>query len=128
MKITFVLPYAGLAGGVRVAAIYADRLGKRGHQVYVVSTPARAPLLKQKVKSLLKGDGWPATPDQGPSHLDGLAVPWKVLDHYRPVTDADVPDADVVVATWWETAEWVSKLSPSKGRQRPTSSSTTSVL
>jgi glycosyltransferase involved in cell wall biosynthesis len=31
------------------------------------------------------------------------------------VTDDDVPDADVVIATWWETAEWVAKLSPSKG-------------
>jgi len=26
-----------------------------------------------------------------------------------------LPDADVVVATWWETAEWVARLSPSKG-------------
>src|SRR5690606_7640324 len=27
------------------------------------------------------------------------------------------PDADVVVATWWETAEWVAALSPAKGRK-----------
>ena len=26
-----------------------------------------------------------------------------------------LPDADVVIATWWETAEWVANLSPSKG-------------
>jgi glycosyltransferase involved in cell wall biosynthesis len=26
-----------------------------------------------------------------------------------------VPDGDVVVATWWETAEWVNALAPSKG-------------
>jgi glycosyltransferase involved in cell wall biosynthesis len=25
------------------------------------------------------------------------------------------PDADVVIATWWETAEWVARLLPSKG-------------
>jgi glycosyltransferase involved in cell wall biosynthesis len=31
------------------------------------------------------------------------------------VTDRDVPDGDVVIATWWETAEWVAKLSPRKG-------------
>jgi glycosyltransferase involved in cell wall biosynthesis len=31
------------------------------------------------------------------------------------VVDSDVPDADVVVATWWETAEWVWQLSPTKG-------------
>jgi glycosyltransferase involved in cell wall biosynthesis len=27
----------------------------------------------------------------------------------------DVPDADFVIATWWETAEWVSALSANKG-------------
>ena len=29
--------------------------------------------------------------------------------------DGDVPDGDVVMATWWETAEWVAALSPAKG-------------
>jgi glycosyltransferase involved in cell wall biosynthesis len=31
------------------------------------------------------------------------------------VTDIDVPDSDVVIATWWETAEWVHGLSITKG-------------
>jgi glycosyltransferase involved in cell wall biosynthesis len=31
------------------------------------------------------------------------------------LTDRDVPDADVVIATWWESAEWIAGLSPSKG-------------
>jgi glycosyltransferase involved in cell wall biosynthesis len=31
------------------------------------------------------------------------------------VADTDLPDADVVIATWWETAEWVDRLGPSKG-------------
>jgi glycosyltransferase involved in cell wall biosynthesis len=38
-----------------------------------------------------------------------------VLERWRPVVNDDVPDADVVIATWWETAEWVSALGPSKG-------------
>jgi glycosyltransferase involved in cell wall biosynthesis len=29
--------------------------------------------------------------------------------------DSDVPDADVIIATWWETAEWIQALSPRKG-------------
>lgn len=114
MKITFVLPFAGLAGGIRVAAIYADRLKKRGHDVFVVSLPTAPISPIVRVKSLLKGQGW--IPDyKEPSHFDGLDVPHKVLEHQPPITDADVPDADVVVATWWETAEWVAKLSESKG-------------
>src|SRR5262249_26475477 len=37
------------------------------------------------------------------------------LSHTGPVTDGDVPDADVVIASWWETAYWVAGLSPAKG-------------
>lgn len=44
-----------------------------------------------------------------------MAVDHRRLNHTGPVTDADVPDADVVVATWWQTADWVARLSPSKG-------------
>ena len=49
------------------------------------------------------------------SHFDYVDVPLHVIDRFRPVTDRDVPDGDVVIATWWETAEWVAKLSPRKG-------------
>ena len=39
MRVTFVLPYAGMTGGNRVLAIYAERLHRRGHEVTVVSEP-----------------------------------------------------------------------------------------
>ena len=113
MKITFVLPFAGLAGGIRVLATYAERLKKRGHDVLVVSLPADPIGPLRQVKSLLKGQG--LISHKEPSHFDGLDVPHRVLDRWRPITDADVPDADVVVATWWETAEWVAKMSEAKG-------------
>jgi glycosyltransferase involved in cell wall biosynthesis len=113
MKITFVLPFAGLQGGIRVLAIYAERLRKRGHEVAVVSTPFTMPL-RRKVKSLLLGRGWPKTQSEG-SHFDGIGVPHRVLEKERPVVDADVPDADVVVATYYPTAYGVSNLSPAKG-------------
>jgi glycosyltransferase involved in cell wall biosynthesis len=41
----------------------------------------------------------------------------RLIDHAGPVTDADVPDSDVVIATWWETAFAVAALSPQKGRK-----------
>jgi glycosyltransferase involved in cell wall biosynthesis len=113
MKITFVLPHAGLAGGIRVVAIYAERLKKRGHDVFVVSIPPEPIRPLDQVKSLLKGRGLLSV--EKASHFDGLDVPHRVLERCRPITDADVPDADVVVATWWETAEWVAKLSKAKG-------------
>ncbi|MEG3897757.1 MULTISPECIES: glycosyltransferase family 4 protein [unclassified Microcoleus] len=115
MKITFVLPTLCLTGGIRVISIFAERLRKRGHSVFVISVPHAQPSMRQQVKSLLRGRGWISTPENEPSFFDNLGVEHKITDRYRPVEDKDVPDADVVVATWWETAEWVAKLSPSKG-------------
>lgn len=114
MKITFVLPFAGLAGGIRVVAIYAERLKKRGHEVFVVSLPADPISPVEQIKSLLKGQGWISTTKE-PSHFDGLDVEHRIIERRRPIADSDVPDADVVVATWWETAEWVATMSESKG-------------
>jgi glycosyltransferase involved in cell wall biosynthesis len=114
MRITFVLPHAGMSGGARVCAIYAERLQRRGHQVAVVSTPRPQPDLARKVKSLLRGRGWPKQEPEL-SWFEGLGVPHRVLERVRPVTDADVPDADVVIATYWITGPWVAALSARKG-------------
>jgi glycosyltransferase involved in cell wall biosynthesis len=113
MRITFVTAGWGLSGGDRVIAIYAERLLRRGHQVLLVAPgkPAITPL--DQVKSLTRGKGW-VRPQDEPTHLPA-EVPRLRLDRQRPVADQDVPDADVVVATWWETAEWVGKLSARKG-------------
>ncbi|MGE5659188.1 MAG: glycosyltransferase family 4 protein [Actinomycetota bacterium] len=114
MKITFVLSSGfDLSGGDRVIASYAERLHQRGHDVFVISPPKWKPTLGAQVKSLLKGRGLIHVNKR--SHFDDMAVPRHTIDRYRPVTDSDVPDADVVVATWWETAEWVANLSKAKG-------------
>lgn len=115
MRVTFVLPHAGMAGGIRVLAVYASRLQRRGHRVTVVSTPQWRPLLRRKVKSLLCGRGWPKDAAPEPSWFDGADVTHHVIERWRPVADHDVPDADIVLATWWGTGPWVAALSPRKG-------------
>lgn len=115
MRVTFVLPTVGMSGGIRVVAIYAKALAARGHEVMLVSPPPEAVPVRRKLKSLLAGNGWPGDVPPPRSHLDGNGLDHRVLDRWRPVTDSDAPDADVVIATWWETAEWVNALSPSKG-------------
>lgn len=112
MRITFVLPDAGMAGGVRVVATYAEYLQARGHQVCVVCLPYRPISLRQRCKSLLQGQGW--SPKVS-SHFDHKPIDLRCLDRWRPVTANDVPDADIVIATWWETAEWVAQFPDSKG-------------
>jgi glycosyltransferase involved in cell wall biosynthesis len=115
MRITFVLPTVNLSGGIRVAAIYAKALEQKGHTVRLISPPKQSASAADKLKALLKGKGWLAAPLPSPSHLDGTGLDHRVIDQCRPVTDDDVPDGEVVIATWWETAEWVAALSPSKG-------------
>lgn len=115
MKITFVIETPGMAGGVKVVAIYAEALARRGHSVVIVSTPPRAIPVRRKLGSLLKGRGWPSAATRRVSYFDDSPVDLRTLDRWRPVADEDVPDADVVIATWWETAEWVHALSPRKG-------------
>ncbi|MCC6152594.1 MAG: glycosyltransferase family 4 protein [Candidatus Hydrogenedentes bacterium] len=115
MKITFVLPQPGLSGGIRVIAIYAERLKQRGHDVLLVHPPNAQPSMRERIRSVMRGSGWPKVPHLYPSHLDGLDVPRKILERWRPIVASDLPDADVVVATWWETAEWVEALPASKG-------------
>ena len=115
MKVTFVIAQADLSGGVRVVSIYAERLRRRGHDVVIVARPSRAPTLREKARSALMGRALPSAARSGPTHLDDLDVPVHFIDSHRPVTAADVPDADVIVATWWETAEWVEAMPESKG-------------
>ena len=114
MRITFIIPHADMTGGVKVVAIYAQLLEDRGHEVMIVSTPKPPLTLTQKIKLFLKNISWPV---RELSHLDRISVAHKVLDRYRSVTNKDVPDADAVIATWWETAEWVNALSAEKGKK-----------
>lgn len=114
MRITFISPTVNMGGGTRVVVIYAQQLMCLGHSVRIISPPPRVTPFAQKVRSWLKGTGGSdnASPE---SYLNRSGVDHLVLDRWRPVVNDDVPDADVVIATWWETAEWVSALGPSKG-------------
>lgn len=115
MRITFVSPTPNLSGGCRVIAIYADRLQAMGHDVTVVAPRQTAPGLRAQARRLIAGRGWKSAASA--SHYDGMAARLLLVDHPGPITAADVPDADVVIATFWETAFVVIGLPPSKGRK-----------
>jgi glycosyltransferase involved in cell wall biosynthesis len=115
MRINFVIGRADLSGGLRVIATYAERLQKRGHEVFAVSRPRATPSLRERLRALLRGKKQPLGPNNSPSHFDGSPVRHRRLESFRAVTAADVPDADVCIATWWETVEWVNALPASKG-------------
>ncbi|MCU9837676.1 glycosyltransferase family 4 protein [Ruegeria sp. WL0004] len=116
MRITFLSPRSNLAGGLRVIAIYARMLRARGHEVTVV-IPARAqPGRRQKLRALLHGRH--PNPPEPPGHLDDLDLP--VIETARAdfhVEPEEIPDADAIVATWWETAFAAAAMPPEKGRK-----------
>ncbi len=114
MKITFVSVSNVLNGGVRVIGIVASELAARGHDVELFIQPHRHPTLRARLKALVKRGKWLPTPKDGP-FLDAVLNRTTTLATRRPVVDVDLPDADVVIATWWETAPWVNALSPTKG-------------
>lgn len=115
MRITFVTPFASLSGGLRVVAIYARILQARGYTVTVVSPPFPPP--PRGPRALLRRLRHGRLPRIPQVDLSFLGTGHRLLEAHRKVVARDVPDGDVVVATWWETAEWVAALPASKGRK-----------
>ena len=119
MRITFLLPADNLTGGNRVVAIYAQQLAARGHDVLVVNCAPDRLSPRQMVRAVLNRD-WQCLRNHfapQPGHIELSGVAHKVLERPRAITAADLPDADVIVATWWETAVWMDAMPACKGRQ-----------
>ena len=120
MRIVFVLPGSGKTpiGGFKVVYEYANHLSRKGYQVTVIH-PAFQRIdtsLTEKSKRAihylrLRIDG-NFRPNRWFKPDPGVELQW-VLS----LRERNVPDADAVIATSWDTAEWVAKYSESKGRK-----------
>jgi glycosyltransferase involved in cell wall biosynthesis len=117
MRITFIVPTLNLSGGLRVVSIYARLLSERGHEITVISPSPRAPTIRERVKSMIRWKGY--SYDHGFNRLffDDVNYKLKLVEHCGPITSEDVADGDAVIATWWETAEWVNNFPASKGKK-----------
>lgn len=115
MKITFVFPPDTVSGGIKVALIHARALARKGHEVRIVSPPHPRPSGRERLRRLVRGQGWSFAAPSASLPIEGTGIAHHVLDRYRPIVNADVPDGDVIIATWFETAHWVNALAPSKG-------------
>jgi glycosyltransferase involved in cell wall biosynthesis len=113
MRITFVVPILEVSGGARIIAGHAQRLAERGHDVVIVAKRTRRLSFKERAKAWLLRK--PVEVPTEHSHVALSGVPFHVPNHWGPIREEDVPDADVIVATWWETAEWIWPFSASKG-------------
>lgn len=115
MKITFLMPALNLTGGARVVSIYAQLLSERGHQVTVISPNKKKPTFKDKVKSAIKWKGYSFTTNFNTTFFDKHDYELKILKEHRNIENDDVPDADIIIATFWNTAEWISGFNEDKG-------------
>ncbi len=118
MKITFILPSGGLSGGVRIICNYANGLQRKGHNVTIVApyfSLQRTPLDKRDSVISLSGlHILKAAFDRyiGHDHLknfEGTLISPLTLD------SSNIPDSDIIVATAWQTAEWLAEYPDSKG-------------
>lgn len=127
MKITFILPFVNLTGGIKILFEHANRLVASGHQVTIIY-PGK----------LFHGEHYETTTNNWRWHL--LGAPFRQLKYWLFVdllhkTEADwfpidprvklhrtpdlsskyIPNADIVIATASETADWVVGYPESKG-------------
>ena len=112
MKICFVLPKVSPSGGIKVALIYAKKLSEMGHMVTVVSAKEKPLSFRQIVRSILNFE-WPRV--RAAVSLEGWSGNHLILNEHEIAEGRVFPNSDVVIATWWETAEWVERLPPCKG-------------
>jgi glycosyltransferase involved in cell wall biosynthesis len=114
LRITFILPFPVTkpVGGAKIMYEYANRLQERGHQVVILHA-IRRPFKKMKSPVWWKKLGFAlqgaARPAWFPLHRD---ISSRIVTE---ISDKYLPDADIVLSTWWQMTYAISKLSPQKG-------------
>ena len=116
VRITFILPFKPRrpAGGFRVMYEYANRLAQRGfiiHLIYPIKTQYMKYRLPYSVRCLL-------------SKIEGFKrdiwfefEPSITMTYVPRVEDRYIPDADIVIATWWSTVLEMGRLNAGKGKK-----------
>lgn len=118
MRITFVVPENTISGGLRVVSIYAELLAARGHSVTVAVRNLKYNRWKEALRHPRQ---LPRILREGPPKQGffqtGKGYEVKTIPDRDKTDETAYPDADVIIATWWETAEWVKDFSSKKGRK-----------
>ncbi|MBA7490640.1 D-inositol-3-phosphate glycosyltransferase [subsurface metagenome] len=118
MKITFCVNTTGLTGGVKVVFIYANKLTENGHQVLIVYPYNLSGkwTFKNIILFLLKWLKFDLLKIFGLTGADWFPLKAQI-SRVPTLSNKWIPDADVVIATANETADWVAKLPIEKGEK-----------
>ncbi len=125
MKINFVLPGTGIAGGIRVVFKYANRLSQRGHDVKIIY-PVVPPRMDREwtdyrsritqflgtIKRVVRSN----SVDWFDVEVELVPIP-TIAPNAISLVEFFIPDADITIATSWETSYLVASLGESKGKK-----------
>ncbi len=103
LRVTILCPHLRIAGGVRAILGYADRLARKGHRVEV-HVPAKRALRAW----------WRNVRHQGPTFVGDFSARIRWVARWRA---SRLPDADVLLATAWQSAPVVAAAAPRCGRK-----------
>lgn len=123
MKVNFLLPGLGLSGGNRIVFEYANRLSDRGHNVTIifplVPTRMAEPLSAYRPRVTQVFGTVSRLLTRGVVDWFDLDVSVRCIPTLGPAIiglfQSRIPDADVTVATAWQSAYAVAALDESKG-------------
>ncbi|NRV83717.1 hypothetical protein [Clostridium beijerinckii] len=114
MEVNFLLPHFGLepTGGFKIAYYYANYLSQKGYNVNIIHTASLKNNIKKYPKYII-------------AHFNKIKCKqrWFEFDKninlmYVPmINDSTIPNADITVATAWQTAELLEGLNLSKGKK-----------
>lgn len=105
-------------GGFKVVYEYAHRLTERGHRVNVIHPLLLYPEKKNVTQKLGMFGRWTASSVFGIPRLSWFHISPKVNTLVVPnLEERYIPKANVIVATAWQTAEWVNKYDQDKGEK-----------
>jgi glycosyltransferase involved in cell wall biosynthesis len=118
MRISFVLPFIWFTGGMKAVFLFANRLKELNHEVSVIYPII--PLCSsrkgydtitnlRRLKLTLRNLSSKVAADWFDLKADLIRVPF--------LSERYIPKADIIVATWWETAYYVNKYGADKGNK-----------
>jgi glycosyltransferase involved in cell wall biosynthesis len=115
MKITFILPNVEISGGAKAVFEFANHLIDRCHDVNVVYPITLRPFSIKHWGALLANIFRKTIGIQKPNrHVEWFDLKANLIE-VSTLAERYMPNADIVVATWWETAYYVSRYNKSKG-------------
>ena len=116
LRINWILPGANMAGGTKSNRLIAEAMQRRGHDVRIFYSDVVRPWppLSQPRQLFRRVRHEVAVRGKQRHQLSASEVPVIGVGH-RPIEPDDVPDADVVVGTWWETMEWIKDWPATRG-------------